>query len=482
MMRDVMEQTSENASQRISLRGGFYGVLIAGLALVPLVAQLTGASNWISFSSQIMIFAIAAISLNLVLGYGGMISFGHAAFIAIGGYSVGIAIYYDLTNGYLHLAMAIGFSALFALVTGAISLRTRGVYFIMITLAFAQMVYFAFVSMEEFGGDDGLTINSRSEFGGLFDLENELTLYYVVFFTLLATLYVIHRIVNSRFGWVIRGAKSNDIRMQALGHPVYRYRLTCYVIGGVMCGIAGFLFANYANFINPEDAAWTTSGELIFMVVLGGMGTLFGPVLGAILFFLMEEVVGSLPVVGLYWKIYFGPFLVLVVLYARGGIDSWLEIRLAGASKAAKALVAAPVATRLLATAIDVALVALSGWLLIAVLGTWLMSLPSETHHQQLAMIVSTYLFLAGVFVNFLVLPASRWRGSIGKIVTGLAVVGGDGRMLSPEQAVQRVFGQLLSIGTLLVGYLWMFRDPERRALHDHLAATRVIVQEAHDG
>ncbi len=477
MMSTVTQDPPANALARITLRNGFYGALLVVLALVPLAAQLAGAGNWTSFATQILIFAIAAVSLNLILGYGGMISFGHAAFMAIGGYSVGIASVYGLNNGFAHLAMAIGFSALFALVTGAIALRTRGVYFIMITLAFAQMVFFAFVSLEEFGGDDGLTVNSRSEFAGLIDLEREPTLYYTVFVVLLATLYLTHRIVNSRFGWVIRGARSNEARMLTLGHPVYRYRLTCYVIGGIMCGVAGFLFANYANFVNPEDAAWTTSGELIFMVVLGGMGSLFGPVLGAIVFFMMEETVGSIPIVGIYWKIFFGPFLVLVVLFAREGIDGWLVPRAVKASDAALADAIAPLARRLAAMLIDVALFALSAWLLIAVLGGWLMTLPRQPYHQDLVMIACVYVFLAGILVNHLVLPASKWRGSAGKIAMGLAVVGGDGRTLAPAQAVQRVFGQVLTIATALIGYVWMVADREHRALHDRLAATRVVVR-----
>ena len=310
--------------RQFSYRAWFYGCVLLAFAVLPYFAETMAQRNLISFASLMMIFSIAAVSLNLILGFGGMISFGHAAYLAIGGYSVGIAVHHGVTNGYAHVLIAISCSALFAFITGAISLRTKGVHFIMITLAFAQMLFFGFISMEDYGGDDGLTVNYRSDFLPILDLENNKVLYYTILVCLLATVYTVYRIVNSRFGRVIQGARSNEPRMIALGYATYRYRLICYVIAGVMCGIAGLLFANYANFVNPEDTSWTTSGELIFMVVLGGMGSLFGPILGAVTFFLMAEYIGSIPIIGTYWQIYFGPFLILVVIFARSGIDGWL--------------------------------------------------------------------------------------------------------------------------------------------------------------
>ena len=294
---------------------------LAAFAAMPFIVEILDTPFLIDFFIRLMIFAIAAVSLNLILGYGGMISFGHAAFIGIGAYAAGIPAYYGEYSGWVQLPLAMGASALYALVTGYVCLRTRGVYFIMITLAFAQMVFFAFVSLEEYGGDDGLVIEVRSRFPGLIDIENTLALYYLIFGCLVASLVIVHRIVHSRFGMVIRGAKGNDERMQAIGFNTFRYRLVCFMIAGAMCGLAGWLFANFSYFISPVVMSWTRSGELIFMVVLGGAGTLFGPVLGAIAFFVLEEVLSRFT---LYWQIIFGPLLILIVLFARGGLDGIL--------------------------------------------------------------------------------------------------------------------------------------------------------------
>ncbi len=309
---------------KITLRDWVTGAVIAVLALVPLVVSLTDNAFFLDLATRFVILAIAAISLNLILGYGRMISFGHAAYIGIGAYAVGIPAYYEIYNGYLHILIATSVSAVFALVTGVVCLRTRGVNFIMITMAFAQMVFFAFVSIEEYGGDDGLVIEIRSEFGSLINLENATVLYYVCFVSLLAVLYLVHRIVSSRFGMVIQGKRGNEPRMQSLGFDTFRYKLACYVIAGTICGYAGALLGNFTNFISPEMMDWTRSGELIFMVVLGGAGSIFGPVLGASIFLLLEEILSGL---WLYWQLVFGIFLILVVLFAKGGIDSLLSRR-----------------------------------------------------------------------------------------------------------------------------------------------------------
>jgi len=301
----------------------FSACLIILCASVPWLANLADDTFWPNVFMRIMIWAIAAISLNLILGYGGMVSFGHAVYLGIGAYSVGILSYYDIYNGWLQLLVALLACAVIGLIFGAISLRTRGVYFIMITMALAQMLYFLAISAEEYGSDDGLVIYSRSDFGlDFFDLDNTLTLYYCIFVVLIACLWFSARLVNSRFGRVIRGSKANEERMQVLGFATYRYRLVCFVIAALMCGLAGVLSANVESFVSPDIAHWTRSGELIFMVVLGGMATLFGPLAGALVFWLMSE---FLPRITEHWHLIFGPFLVLVVLFARNGICGWFE-------------------------------------------------------------------------------------------------------------------------------------------------------------
>jgi len=302
-----------------SRRTIFLAIFLAAVALLPVA--LADQPFYIGLISRAMILSIAAISLNLLLGYGNMISFGHAVYIGIGAYSVGIFAFYEIYDGFIQWPVGLAVSAAVALLFGAISLRTKGVYFIMITLALAQMMYFLGVSVDEYGADDGLVIDVRSEFAGLIDLEDGITLYYVTFVVLLLTIFVVHRLVKSRFGVLIRGAKSNEARLLALGFPVTRYKLTCFVIAGVICGLAGLLLGNFTNFVNPDMMHWTRSGELIFMVVLGGLGTLFGPVLGAFTFLLLEELLSDWTI---HWQVIFGPFLVLVVLFLRGGIDSLL--------------------------------------------------------------------------------------------------------------------------------------------------------------
>ncbi len=304
-----------------SLRHGVIFAVMAAFALAPVFTALTDQPYLLDIATRMLCLAIAAVSLNLILGYGGMISFGHAAFIGIGAYAVGIPAYYGEYNGFIQIPLAMGISALFALVTGAICLRTRGVYFIMITLAFAQMAFFTFVSIEEYGGDDGLVIDTKSQFAGLVDIEQPVSLYYLIFACLLAVLYLVKRIVDSRFGRVVQGSMMNDARMQVIGFNTFRYRLTLYVIAGALCGLAGVLLGNFTGFISPDMMGWTRSGELIFMVVLGGAGSLFGPVLGTAAFLILEEILSAFTI---YWQIVFGPVLILVVLFGRGGIDGLL--------------------------------------------------------------------------------------------------------------------------------------------------------------
>ena len=316
----------------LTARNVFIGALLAFLLLLPLYAGLSGNSFLLTLFTRILILALAATSLNLIMGFGGMVSFGHAAYLGVGGYVVGILAYEGITSGFVQWPLAIVISALFALVIGALSLRTRGVYFIMITLAFAQMIYYVGVSLSRYGADDGLTIQRGSQFAGA-DLSNRTVFYYVCLALLLGAIYVIGRLLNARFGMVIRGARSNERRMRAIGFPTFRYRLACFVIAGALCGLAGALLANFTSFISPAMMHWTRSGDLIVMVVLGGMGSVFGPTIGAVALLVLEEtlplVIGRLgfPLFGdaalraaEYWQIVLGPMLLAIVLFARGGI------------------------------------------------------------------------------------------------------------------------------------------------------------------
>ena len=295
--------------------------LLALLAAVPPLAELFQQPFYLELGRRIMIFAIAALSLNLILGYGGMISFGHAAYLGVGAYAVGVLAHYGITNGLLQWALAIGASAVVAAAIGAVSIRTSGIYFIMITLAFSQMLYYLGISIEEFGGDDGMRLPKKSQFPGLLDLDNPVAFYYLVLAILIAFLYLGHRLVNSRFGMVIQAAKANEPRTRAIGFSPYPYRLAAFVISGAMCGLAGALLVNQTVFLTPEFMNWTRSGELMFMVILGGVSTTAGPVLGAAAMLLLEDVLSGATV---HWQIILGPILILVVLFARRGLAGLL--------------------------------------------------------------------------------------------------------------------------------------------------------------
>ena len=299
--------------------------------LLPPAALLAEQSYVISLFSRIIIYAIAAVSLDLLLGYAGMISLGHAAFVGIGAYVVGILFFHasqmeplatfplllpGSENGLLVLPAAVIISALFALVIGAFCLRTRGLHFIMITLAFAQMIYYFFVSLEKYGGADGLPLYSRSSLPAL-DLNSDPQFYYFCLGLLVLFLLLAKRLVGSRFGLMVRGGSNNERRLNALGISSYRYKLACFVIAGAGAGLAGGLLANQTEYVSPGLMHWTMSGELMVMVLLGGLGTLFGPVLGAAVFLLMEEVLAMYTE---HWMILMGPFLILVVLFAKRGI------------------------------------------------------------------------------------------------------------------------------------------------------------------
>jgi len=308
-------------TRTLNLRAVVVILLLLALVLLPVYVELTGSRFLLTLFTRIVILALAAVSLNLILGYGGMMSFGHAAYLGIGGYSVGILAFEGVTSGFVQWPVALLVSALFALVIGALSLRTRGVYFIMITLAFAQMAYYIVAGLARYGGDDGLTIEKRSQFFPPLNLSSKMQFYYLCLALLFASIYLVWRIVNSRFGLAVQGARSNDTRMRAIGFPTYRYKLTCFVIAGTLCGLSGALLANHTDFVSPAMMYWTRSGDLIIMVVLGGMGSTFGPLFGAVALLVLEEVLSGITE---YWQIILGPLLLLVVLFARGGIDGLL--------------------------------------------------------------------------------------------------------------------------------------------------------------
>jgi branched-chain amino acid transport system permease protein len=329
-------------------RGRLIGLGCLGAAIAfPHVMGALGAPFYVSLATRVLIFALAALSLDLILGYGGLVSLGHAAFMGIGGYTVGILFYHEAMatpllglpgtrSAFVVWPLAVLLSGLAALAIGAVCLRTRGIFFIMITLAFAQMLFYLFVSLRQYGGEDGIPLWSRSTFPGLLDLESNTTLYYVCLALLAAVLAGALRLVRSPFFQVIRGAKDNERRMIALGYPVFRYQLAAFTLSGMLAGLAGVLLANATGFIGPAYMEWVRSGELIVMVVLGGMGTVVGPVIGASALLLLEECIPlGLDAVsvgwGEHWRIVLGPLLLLVVLAARQGLLGLLPTAWTGA-------------------------------------------------------------------------------------------------------------------------------------------------------
>lgn len=321
-------------SQRTLLLGGLAFALV-----LPHLAGALGLDYAIGIATRILILALAAIGLNLILGYGGMVSFGHAAFFGTGAYVVAILSHHEMMGepfltwpievagtdqALLAWPAAMLASALAALVIGAISLRTSGLYFIMITLAFAQMLYFFFVSLETYGGDDGLSLFARSAAGPL-DLHDASQFYYLVLAIVVLILFATRRLVNARFGLALQGIRDNERRMRALGFATTRLKLAAFVLSGVIAGLAGALMANHTEFVSPAFLSWQRSGEILVIVVLGGMGTVFGPVAGAVAFFVLEEVLSQWT---RHWMVIFGPLLVLAVLFAKQGLWGLVEARL----------------------------------------------------------------------------------------------------------------------------------------------------------
>ncbi len=266
--------------------------LLLALISFPIAMQATDHLFYVSFASRVMIYAIAATSLNLALGYGGLISFGHAAFVGTGAYIASICVAEGVTSAWIGWPAAIAVSALAAWLIGAVSLRTRGVYFIMITLAFAQMMFYLVNSMKAYGGDEGLTLPQRASLGFL-ELGNEIAFYYVVLFFLFASIYCLKRLVDSRFGRVVVAIRENEARAAAVGVPVFRYQLACFVIAGAAAGLAGALLAIHGKYVNPNVLHWSQSGTLMIMVILGGVGRLWGGAIGAAALLCLEHLIAE---------------------------------------------------------------------------------------------------------------------------------------------------------------------------------------------
>ena len=312
----------------------------AALLALPFAAQAMGQPALITLATRITVYAIAAASLNFILGYGGMVSFGHAAFFGLGAYTVGMMFHhagaagpmFGLIPGTTQLLVTVPLAMLVAgtaaAAIGALSLRTGGVQFIMITLAFAQMLFFLFVSLTTYGGEDGLIIRRPNEFLGL-NLRDRMTMYYTALGFAAVFFVILWRIVHSSFGAVIQGIRQNERRMAALGYAPYRYKLAAFVLSGMGCGLAGALMANVLRFTSPDLMHWTKSGELIIMVILGGIGTFFGPILGAAAFLILENYLSGWSE---HWPLALGAILLVIVLFTRGGVAGLID-RLAGARR-----------------------------------------------------------------------------------------------------------------------------------------------------
>jgi branched-chain amino acid transport system permease protein len=293
-------------------------LVLSALMALPFVANAIGEAFYIALATRILIFAIAATSLNLILGFGGMVSFGHAAFLGVGAYTVVILTQMGLTDAWLVWPVAMLVAGLFAFLIGAVSLRTQGVYFIMITLAFAQMMYYLLVSAKTYGGDDGMPLLTRSRIG-MWDISADTNFYYATLAVCVVTWVLIARLLNARFGHVLQAIRDNEVRMQSLGYAVFRYKLCAFVLSGALAGLAGALLANQSGFVSPAMMQWSQSGMLMMMVILGGVGHLYGGVWGAIVFLLLEETLSHFTI---HWQLGLGALLLAVVLIAPNGLTS----------------------------------------------------------------------------------------------------------------------------------------------------------------
>ena len=298
------------------------GMIFALLLAMPVLLPILGADYLTGLLIKAMLLAMAAISLDLIIGHGGMVSLGHAAFIGVGAYVTAIGLESGIEEILILLAITLTVTGVVALVTGMLALRTSGVYFLMITLAFGQMIYFTLTSLAAYGGDDGLTLWSLATLLGSDSVQEGEGLYFYVFAALLLTWIGVWRISQSRFGRVLRAARDNPQRAAVMGYPIARYQLIAYVIAACIAGVSGLLLVQYAEFVSPSIAAWQRSGDLIVAVVLGGLGSRNGAILGAFFIVLMEEFLSS---IFHEWRLIYGPLLVFLVLYAKGGLNDLIQ-------------------------------------------------------------------------------------------------------------------------------------------------------------
>ena len=315
-----MAKSSALKSLDHDLKWRWSGLVLLALMALPFVANVFGEAFYIALATRILIFALAATSLNLILGFGGMVSFGHAAFLGVGAYTVVILSQMGVVDAWVAWPTAMVVAGLFALLIGAVSLRTQGVYFIMITLAFAQMMYYLVVSFKAYGGDDGMSLPARSRIGFL-DMSNDTHFYYVTLLACVVVLVLIARVLNACFGHVLQAIRENEVRMQSLGYAVFRYKLCAFIMSGALAGLAGALLANQSGFVSPAMMQWSQSGMLMMMVILGGVGHLYGGVWGAIVFLLLEETLSHFTI---HWQLGLGALLLMVVLLLPNGLTSAL--------------------------------------------------------------------------------------------------------------------------------------------------------------
>jgi branched-chain amino acid transport system permease protein len=296
--------------------------LLAAAAAVPIFSSLTDQPYYVTFVARVLVLGLAALGLNIALGLGGMVSFGHAVYLGIGAYTVGIAARYGVSDGFTQLAITLALCSLAALLIGGISLRTYGIGFIMITLAFGQMLFFLATSLTRFGGDDGLRVVRPSTFAGVLDFGSPLALYYTALVIVAAVLLFTHALARAPFGMVIRGCRVNEQRMKTLGYPTFRYKLAAYLLSALICGIAGLLYANLTNYASPDYVSWQMSGDLIVYVVFGGTASVAGPLIGAAAYLVLEEILRTWTE---HWMAVMGPAIVILALAFQGGLLGGLK-------------------------------------------------------------------------------------------------------------------------------------------------------------
>ncbi len=330
MVDSTTASATPTLAERVDRRVWVAGFLMLLFALVPLYAWLADDVYVLTYFGRMLIFALAAVGLNLILGFGAMASLGHAMYFGFGAYTVGILSTWGVANGWLHLSVALAVTVLIAVPVGWIALRTRGMAFIMITLAFAQLFFYVFVSLRSFGGDEGLSLTELSGFGAL--TGNKYAIYLSLLLTLILVLWFTHRLVKSRFGLVLRASRHNEPRLNALGTASQPYRLVAYVLSAQICAVAGFFMANLTGFVSPSLMSWLISAEFMVMVLLGGMGTVFGPVIGAAGLLLIED---GLKTVTEHWPLILGPLIVLAVIWLRQGL--WGLMAPSGSKQASSA-------------------------------------------------------------------------------------------------------------------------------------------------